>query len=94
MEDEILETVDDRYHDAENDVDPEDDSERSFTGTLSESSDHEESDLYDYKVCFSYCYSFKVVLVGGCCFMDSVAEHYNRLFLHESLEIFALKFQI
>ncbi|CAN6480251.1 unnamed protein product [Victoria cruziana] len=50
MEDEILETVDDRYHDAENDVDPEDDSERSFSGTLSESSDHEESDLYDYKV--------------------------------------------
>ncbi|KAF3773122.1 Rho GTPase-activating protein 7 [Nymphaea thermarum] len=50
MEDEILETVDDGYHDVENDLDPEDDPEQSFCGTLSESSDHAESDVYDYKV--------------------------------------------
>ncbi|XP_049935074.1 rho GTPase-activating protein 7-like isoform X3 [Nymphaea colorata] len=50
MEDEILETVDDGYHDVENDLDPDDDPEQSFCGTLSESSDHAESDVYDYKV--------------------------------------------
>lgn len=38
------------YHDASNDLDPDEDQERILSGTLSESSGNAGSYLYDYKV--------------------------------------------
>lgn len=51
-DDENIDTKDNGYHDAENEVDPEtdDDRERVHSGKLSESSGYAGSDLYDYKV--------------------------------------------
>ncbi|XP_024032105.1 rho GTPase-activating protein 7 isoform X2 [Morus notabilis] len=50
-DDENIDTKDNGYHDAENEVDPEtdDDPERVHSGKLSESSGYAGSDLYDYK---------------------------------------------
>lgn len=50
-----LDTEDNGYHDAENDIDPEmgDDPVCVLSGKLSESSGYAGSDLYDYKVLFS-----------------------------------------
>lgn len=52
-EDEQIDIKDNGFHDAENEVDPEDDDDsplRSSSGKLCESSGYVGSDLYDYKV--------------------------------------------
>lgn len=51
-DDETLDTRDNGYHDAENEVDQESDNDghRVLSGKLSESSGSVASDLYDYKV--------------------------------------------
>lgn len=47
-----MDTKDNGYHDAENEVDPDsdDDPERVLSGKMSESSGYAGSDLYNYKV--------------------------------------------
>lgn len=75
-DDENIDTKDNGYHDAENEVDPEtdDDPERVHSGKLSESSGYAGSDLYDYKV---------VPLFLGLYMHDNIGSvHYVCIFVH------------